>query len=70
MPLNPAPLSARQKGWLRLASAAMAISGIAFLVIGFVKRIVAADVLGLLVLVVASAQLWQYRHAQTRPEAN
>jgi hypothetical protein len=68
--MNPGPLSAQQKRWLRLVSVAMAIVGTAGLVAGFVKGIVALDVLALSMLVLASAQLWQCRHAPTRPEAN
>lgn len=70
MPLNPVPLSARQKNWLLGACVAMALSGFAVLVVGIVKGILAAEVLGVLMLIVASAEVWLYRHAPTRPESN
>jgi hypothetical protein len=67
--LNPVPLSARQKYWLLGACVAMALSGIALLVVGIVKGIVAPEVLGALMLIVASAEVWLYRHAPTSPES-
>jgi MFS superfamily sulfate permease-like transporter len=65
VPLNPGPLSIRMKKWLRWTAITFAVSGLAFIGVGIADGIVAAIVLGVVMLAIAWAQQWQTRHAPT-----
>jgi hypothetical protein len=68
MPLNPVPLTLKQKKLVRLACLLMIVGGIGFLTIGVGLSIGLADVVGALALVAGVAQVYVTNRAPTRDQ--